>query len=53
MRRSTGSAGSADQRPQAVLKARGGDSGINCAVCLSNYTSGDELRVWLGLRIMG
>eukprot|EP00913_Durusdinium_trenchii_P034360 g32145.t1 len=30
---------------QAVLKARGGDSGINCAVCLSNYTSGDELRV--------
>lgn len=30
---------------QAVLKARGGDSGINCAVCLSNYTNGDELRV--------
>lgn len=30
---------------QAVLKARGGDSGISCAVCLANYESGDELRV--------
>lgn len=30
---------------QAVLKARGGDSGISCAVCLSNYTNGEDLRV--------
>ena len=30
---------------QAVLKARGGDSGISCAVCLSNYSNGDDLRV--------
>ncbi len=30
---------------QAVLKARGGDSGISCAVCLSNYTNDEELRV--------
>mmetsp|Transcript_38812 Transcript_38812/g.80747 ORF Transcript_38812/g.80747 Transcript_38812/m.80747 type:complete len:287 (+) Transcript_38812:138-998(+) len=30
---------------QAVLKARGGDSGVSCAVCLANYESGDELRV--------
>mmetsp|Transcript_18769 Transcript_18769/g.42279 ORF Transcript_18769/g.42279 Transcript_18769/m.42279 type:complete len:267 (+) Transcript_18769:155-955(+) len=30
---------------QAVLKARGGDSGLSCAVCLANYESGETLRV--------
>jgi len=29
----------------AVLQARGGDSGLSCAVCLSSYTSGEEVRV--------
>mmetsp|Transcript_48805 Transcript_48805/g.136611 ORF Transcript_48805/g.136611 Transcript_48805/m.136611 type:complete len:309 (+) Transcript_48805:74-1000(+) len=28
-----------------VLKARGGDSGMSCAICLVGYTSGDCLRV--------
>lgn len=30
---------------QALLNARGGDSGRNCAVCLVDYESGDRLRV--------
>lgn len=29
----------------AVLKARGGESGLSCAVCLATYTSGEKLRV--------
>lgn len=30
---------------QALLNARGGDSGRNCAVCLLDYRTGDRLRV--------
>lgn len=30
---------------RAVLNARGGDSGMNCVVCLDNYESGAVLRV--------
>merc|ERR1719195_2273178 len=30
---------------QAVLMARGGNSGISCAVCLANYESGASLRL--------
>lgn len=29
----------------AVVKARGGDSGISCIVCLANYENGETLRV--------
>lgn len=29
----------------AVVKARGGDSGTSCTVCLANYENGDTLRV--------
>ena len=30
---------------QAVLAARGGDSGMNCAICLADYERGETLRV--------
>jgi len=30
---------------EAVMKARGGESGQSCAICMAEYASGDELRV--------
>lgn len=40
--------GVAVEKPElvrAVLKARGGDSGASCAVCLADYESGAQLRL--------